>query len=230
MRTSGILKAAVLAAAAFLAACSGGQQSGGPSAKPTAALHNPLDFPLYPQASVLTARDFTQEIHAQTSGGDSVFTAGNGTYSGHEVVAMSSASFSQLSDWVEKVASAPPSGYTAVETGSNPEERTQAQRYGIDYALFQKKAGNHTRGVLLIVMDPQRVNQRFGTVLGMISKYRSLPAVMRAPIDNEAKARIGMTLSEATAPESPIGAALAALNQLQNKDARGIVVVDAAKR
>jgi hypothetical protein len=159
-----------------------------------------------------------------------VFAAGNGTYTGHEVVASSSASFSDLSDWLDKVAGSPPRGYSAVETGSNPQERVQAQRYGIDYALFQKKDGNHTRGVLLIVMDPQRVNQRFGTVLGMISKYRSLPAVMREPIDNEAKARIGMTLSEATAPESPIGAALAALNQLQNKDARGIVVVDATKR
>lgn len=189
-----------------------------------------MDFPLYPNASVVTSHEFTQNIQAQTANGDSVFAAGNGTYNGHEVVASSPASFAELSDWVDKLASAPPSGYSSVETGSNPQERTQAQRYGIDYALFEKKSGNHTRGLLLIVMDPQRVNQRFGTVLGMISKYRSLPAVMRAPIDNEAKARIGMTLSEATAPESPIGAALAALNQLQNKDARGIVVVDAAKR
>jgi hypothetical protein len=229
MRVSGTVKVAVLAVAAFLTACTA-QQNSGPSAASTAAIRNPLDFPLYPQASVLSAREFTQNIQAQTSSTNSVFAAGNGTYSGHEVVASTPASFTDLSDWVEKVASAPPSGYTAVETGSNPQERTQALRYGIDYALFQKKTGNHTRGVLLIVMDPQRVNERFGAVLGMISRYRSLPAVMRAPIDNEAKARIGMTLSEATAPESPIGAALAALNQLQNKDARGIVVVDAAKR
>jgi hypothetical protein len=230
MRTSDILKACAFAAAALLAACSGGQQSGGPSASPSAPLRNPLDFPLYPESSVLTARQFTQDIHAQTSSTDSVFAAGNGTYTGHEVVASSQASFSELSAWVEKVASTPPAGYSSVETGSNPQEHTQAERYGIDYALFQKKGGNHTRGVLLIVMDPQRVNQRFGTLLGMISRYRSLPAVMRTPIDNEAKARIGMTLSDATAPESPIGAALAALNQLQNKDARGIVIVDAAKR
>ncbi len=178
----------------------------------------------------MTSRDFTQKIQAQTASGDSVFASGNGTYNGHEIIASSPASFAQLSDWVQKIANAPPSGYRSVETGSNPQERTQAERYGIDYALFQKNTGNHTRGLLVIVMDPQRMNQRFGTLLGMISRYRSLPAVMRAPIDNEAKARIGMTLSEATAPESPIGAALAALDQLQNKDARGIVVVDAAKR
>jgi hypothetical protein len=230
MRTSGTFTATVFLAAAFLAACSGGQQSGGASPAPSGPVRNPVDFPLYPQASVLTARQFTQQIHAQTSSADSVFTAGNGTYTGNEVVAASSASFSDLSEWVEKIAAAPPAGYSSVETGSNPEERSQAQRYGIDYALFKKKDGNQTRGLLVIVMDPQRVNKRFGTVLGMISKYRSLPDVMRKPIDDEAKARIGMTLSEATAPESPIGAALAALNQLQNKDARGIVLVDATKR
>lgn len=230
MRTSDILKGCAFAAAAFLAACSGGQQSGGASPAPSGPVRNPIDFPLYPQASVLTAREFTQQIHAQTSSADSVFSAGNGTYNGREVVASSGASFSDLSSWVEKLAGTPPAGYSSVETGSNPEERTQAQRYGIDYALFKKKDGNQTRGLLLIVMDPQRVNKRFGTVLGMISRYRSLPEVMRKPIDDEAKSRIGMTLSEATAPESPIGAALAALNQLQNKDARGIVVVDAAKR
>jgi hypothetical protein len=229
MRTSRIFTAVLLAASGILAACTA-QQNGGPSQTASPAVRNPLDFPLYPQASVLTAHEFTQKIQAQTANPGSVFTAGNGTYAGHEVVASSSASFSDLSDWLDKVANSPPPGYSAVETGSNPQERTQAQRYGIDYALFKKKDGNRTRGVLLIVMDPQRMNQRFGTVLGMISRYRSLPAVMREPIDNEAKARIGMTLSEATAPDSPIGAALAALNQLQNKDARGIVVVDAAKR
>lgn len=228
MRSSGVFKAVALAAAALLSACTG-QQSAGQTSSTAPALRNPLDFPLYQDSNIVTSREFTQRIQAQNSSGDSVFASGNGTYSGHEVIASSPASFEQLSDWVQSIANAPPSGYSSVETGSNPQERAQAERYGIDYALFEKKTGNHTRGLLVIVMDPQRMNERFGTLLGMISRYRSLPAVMRAPIDNEAKARIGMTLSDATAPESPIGAALAALNQFQNKDARGIVVVDAAK-
>jgi hypothetical protein len=100
----------------------------------------------------------------------------------------------------------------------------------LDYAAFKKKEGAKTHGVLVIVMDPQRVNERFGKVLGMIAKYRALPEVMRAPIDNAAKARIGMTLTQATQPDSPIGAALGALTTFQHKDARGIVVIDAAKR
>ena len=230
MRIS-VVSVLTLAAAALLTACSGQQQGGGPSSSPTPALRNTLDFPLYPQSQILSVRAFTQKIQAQSAGNGSVFAAGNGTYSGHELVASSSAAFSDLSDWVQKIANTPPAGYLPVETGGNPEEHQQAQRYGIDYAIFQKKIDpSHKRGVLVIVMDPQRVTQRFGTLLGMISRYRSLPEVMRAPIDNEAKSRIGMTLSEATAPESPIGAALSALNQLQSTNARGIVVVDATKR
>lgn len=229
MRTS-VVCALTLAVTAALAACSG-QQGGGPSSSPTPSLRNPLDFPLYQQSEILSVRAFTQKIQAQSASGDSVFAAGNGTYTGHEIVASSSAPFSDLSDWVDKIAATPPSGYASIETGGNPEEHQQAVRYGIDYAIFQKKTdATHRRGVLVIVMDPQRVTQRFGTLLGMISRYRSLPEVMRAPIDNEAKARIGMTLSEATAPESPIGAALSALNQLQSTNARGIVIVDATKR
>jgi hypothetical protein len=64
----------------------------------------------------------------------------------------------------------------------------------------------------------------------MIAKYRALPAIMRAPIDNEARARFGMSITDATQPDSPIGAALAALDQFQHRSSRGIVVIDAVKR
>jgi hypothetical protein len=100
----------------------------------------------------------------------------------------------------------------------------------LDHATFSKDENGKTHGVLVIVMDPQRVNARFGTILSMVAKYRALPAIMRAPIDNEAKQRFGMSLTEATQPESPIGAALAALDQFQHKSARGIVMIDATKR
>lgn len=165
-----------------------------------------------------------------TNGPTSVFDAGNGTYSGHEVLATSSDTFAQLSSWVSHLAISPPQGYIAVENGDNPNAKAQAQQYGIDYAAFKKKDNGKTRGVLVIVMDPQRVNARFGKILGMVAKYRSLPQVMRAPIDNEAKARFGMTITEATQPESPIGGALSALDEFGHKDTRGIVVVDAVKQ
>ncbi|HZZ65674.1 MAG TPA: hypothetical protein VFE17_09270 [Candidatus Baltobacteraceae bacterium] len=220
-----------LAAVLMLAACSSGQNQGNRGATPAPSLRNPLDVPLYPGASIMSVQNFTQKISTQNSNGPtSVFTAGNGTYSGHEVLAASDASFSDLSSWVNHLALSPPPGYAAVENGDNPNAKVQAQQYGIDYAAFKKKDDGKTRGVLVIVMDPQRVNARFGKILGMVAKYRALPQVMRAPIDNEAKARFGMTITEATQPESPIGGALSALDEFSHKDTRGIVVVDAVKQ
>lgn len=214
-------------AAGVLAACGGG--GGSQRATPAPALHNPLDFPLYPASALVSTKSFTQVVHADTSSGDSVFAEGNGKYTGHEVIASSTASFDALSAWVDRLNSAPPSGYTAVEDQTNPDEQAQAERYGLDYAVFKRKSGKSTHGVLVIVMDPQRVNKRFGTILGMIDKYKALPAMLRAPIDNEAKARFGMTITQAAQPDSPIGAALAALGELEHKNARGIVVLDAQK-
>jgi hypothetical protein len=214
--------------AGALAGCGGGGT--GAHATPSPALSNPLGFPLYSGASIISAKSFTQVVHADTSSGQSVFAAGNGKYSGHEVIASSPASFTALAAWLDGLNTSPPDGYTAQEPQSNPGQEEQSQRYGLDYAAFKRKEGAGSRGVLVIVMDPQRVNQRFGTILSMIDKYKALPAFLRGPIDNEAKSRFGMTVGEAMQPDSPIGAALAALNELEHKDARGIVVIDARKQ
>jgi hypothetical protein len=216
------------AAAGILAACSGG--GSGTHASPQPSLRNPVDFPLYSNASVISSKTFTQAVHADTNSPGSVFAQGNGTYTGHEVIASSDAQFSELSAWVDDLNAAPPAGYIAEEPQSNPDQERQAQRSGINYAVFKKKVGRATRGMLVIVMDPQRVNERFGAILGMVGKYRALPAVLRGPIDDEAKARFGMTITQATQPDSPIGAALAALGDLEHRNARGIVVLDAQKQ
>lgn len=223
---------AIAAAVVALAGCSGSGQGGnaGASAPPAPPLKNTLDFPMYRGASVVASHDFTQNVQIANPANGSVFTAGSGTYTGREVIASSAAAFPDLSSWVSTLASTPPSGYTSLETGANPNERAQAEKYGLDYATFTKDENGKTHGVLVIVMDPQRVNARFGTILSMVAKYRALPAIMRAPIDNEAKQRFGMSLTDATQPESPIGAALAALDQFQHKSARGIVMIDATKR
>lgn len=219
---------ALCLAAGVLAGCGG--RGSAPHAAPTPALHNPLDFSLYPNSTLISTKSFNQVVRVDTSSGSSVFAQGNGKYSGHEVIASNPASFATLSKWVERLDSSPPRGYTAAEDRWSPDQQAQAQQFGLDYAVFKRKIGNSTRGVLVIVMDPQRVNRRFGAILGMIGKYRALPAMLRSPIDNEAKARFGMTITQATQPDSPVGAALAALDDLQHKNARGIVVLDARKQ
>lgn len=222
-----------LCAAAALSALIGcsSQQNQPAGMHGQSVLKNTTGFPLYPHASIVSTHSFTQNVRiADAAGNSSVFANGNGTYSGNEVIASTSASFADLSQWVDGMAGTPPQGYQAVANGRNPSEAQQARQYGLDYATFERRENGKTHGVLVIVMDPQRVNERFGRVLGMIAKYRALPEVMRAPIDNAAKARIGMTLTQATQPDSPIGAALSALTAFEHKDDRGIVVIDAAKR
>ncbi|MFN2448843.1 MAG: hypothetical protein ABR508_03480, partial [Candidatus Baltobacteraceae bacterium] len=195
------------------AGCSSGSQTANQraSALPAPPLANTLAFPLYAGSSVVAAHDFTQSVQIENPQNGSVFAGGSGTYTGRQVIASSGASFAQLSQWISRLAAAPPPGYLSAETGNNPNERVQAEKAGLDYAAFTRKENGKTHGLLVVVMDPQRVNARFGTILGMVSKYRALPAMMRAPIDSEAQARFGMTITQATQPDSPIGAALAAL-------------------
>lgn len=218
-----------LIAAAALAACSSGQNAQ-QSASSSGALRNPIDFPLYSNASIVSSHTFVQAINAGSAGDNSIFEGGNGTYTGNEVIAATQAAFPELTSWIDRVNATPPSGYTPLETGTNADQRLQSERNGLDYALFTKKQNGKTRGLLVIVMDPPLVNEHFGFILNLMSRYRSLPAIFRQPIDNTAKQRIGMTLSDAMRPDSPIGAALSALDQFEHKDTRGIVLIDAAKR
>lgn len=192
-------------------------------------MQNATGFPLYAGSSIIAAKQFVQKVSVQSASGDSAFASGNGTYAGHEVIAASSAPFSALAQWVDRLNAAPPAGYAADEPQSNRDERAQSQRTGLQYAAFERKSGNRSRGVLVVVMDPQRVNQRFGAILGLIGKYHALPSFLRSPIDDEAKSQFGMTVSQATQPDSPIGAALGALGELEHRGQRGIIVLEAQK-
>lgn len=217
-----------LLAALALAACSSNQHS---SSQPTAApsIANPMDFPLYKDARVVATHDFTQTVNTTANGTHGeLMSHGNGTYKGREVIASTSASFSEVSAWARGLDEHPPSGYTA--TVNSTQAHSEANRFGIDYATFQRTQQGKTTNVLVVVMDPAKVSMRVGPVLSLISTYKKLPDAMRAPIDEKVKAQTGMTVSEATSPDSPVGAALAALEDLQHSNARGIVVLDAAKQ
>jgi len=201
-----------LPAALLLAACSG-QQAAAPSPTPS-PLRNPLNVALYPGAIIIGVHSFRQNVMVQQTR-RSIFEGGAGTYDGTEVVEASDAAFSKLSSWVHHYGTHP----------AGPE-----QGYGFDYALFERGSGRTTHGVLVIVMDPKMVDRQLGSVLEMIGNYRSLPAFMRGPIDQQVKARVGITLSDAMDSASPIGATLAALGDFEQRNSRGIVVIDAVRR
>ena len=224
--------AAVLCAAIAMAACSS-QQNQGANATPAPApsIANPVDFPLYTNARVIAARNYTQTLNTTNSATSaSALSEGNGTYSGHEVIAASPASFADLSEWVRTIDAKPPEGYTAAPAVNLNQARVQANKAGLDFAAFQTQRNGKKVGLLVVVMDPTRLTTRFGPVLDLIGKYRLLPEAMRAPIDERVKDRIGMTVTEATQPDSPVGAALSALTDFQHSNSRGIVIIDATKQ
>ncbi|MGZ3502990.1 MAG: hypothetical protein ACXWNK_15475 [Vulcanimicrobiaceae bacterium] len=225
--------AAALCAAVALAACSSQQSQQGASATPAPApsIANPVDFPLYTNARVIASRNYTQTLNTTNSATSaSALSEGNGTYAGHEVIAATPASFAQLSEWVHAINAKPPEGYTVAPTVDLSQARVQANKVGLDFAAFQTERGGKKVGLLVVVMDPTRLTTKLGPVLDLIGKYRLLPATMRAPIDQRVKERVGMSVTEAMQPDSPVGAALSALDEFQHSNARGIVLIDATKQ
>lgn len=222
-------RAVFLAASLLAAGCSSHSGTTQATKAPTVApAANPVRFPLFSGASIVSEHAFRQLVHVLPSPpADSVFASGSGTYTGHEVIASSTASFARLETWLSQLQAKPPHGYSSADTADSARQ-SDVERYGIAYAAF-RRAGTR-QGVLVVAMDPLQVEKRFGTVLGMIAKYQQLPGVMRAPVDAAIKARTGLSVTQALQPDSPIGAALAALDQFQEKSQRGIVVIDAAKK
>lgn len=150
--------------------------------------------------------------------------------SGHEVVAESSASLGTLEGWLHDVSANPPAGYTVAASGSGPDAaHRRAQAMGLQFQVFSHQAGGKTRALVVVVLDPATFETKAGPVLGLIDKYSLLPQSLRDPIDAQAKARTGFTISQALDPSQPIGAALAAARTLRDSGQRGVVLVDAAK-
>ena len=189
---------------------------------------NPIGFPLYPGSRVLAARDVQQVVTAGQAGG--VLAGGAGSYAGKEVVAASGATFAQLQAWVSGLNAHPPSGYVRAADSSLDRGAGPAASIGLNFALFRPAAAGSGRALLVVVMDPPRFTKRVGPILHYLTSYRSLPSFMRARIDEQSQNLTGFTITEATQADSPIGAALGALDSLQRTNARGILLIDASKR
>jgi hypothetical protein len=227
-----------LIAVVLLAACSHATQSTSQSASetsggsPAPAASNTTDFPLYDGSSVISARAFTQTISNSTaSAGKGVFSQGAGTYSGHEVIAHTTASIDQLRSWLDGLEKTPPSGYEPAATGSGvADARNRAQAAGIDFDAFQKTVGGKRHALVVLAIDPEMLQKKAGPMLGFINRYRMLPQSLRDPIDAQAKSRTGFTITEALSPDTPLGAALGALDVLKTSGDRGLVLIDATKQ
>ena len=218
-----LLVAALLLAA--VTACSqsnssaGGAASSAPgaAASPEAAATNDTGFPLYADAKVMSSSPL------KVARGANVLT-------GKEVIAETDASMADLGKWVKDLGTTPPAGYTVAASGSGMEQaRARAQALGIDFQAFSHTVGGKQRGVIVVAIDPAKFNEKAKPILSLIGKYKMLPQALRDPIDAQVKAKTGYTMSDSLSPGTPIGAAIAAADELKNSGQRAIVIVDGAK-
>jgi hypothetical protein len=220
---------AALVVAALLTACSGGNR--GTGSGPSPAGTNPVDFPLFEGAEVLSARGWRTTISKRPGVADSaVLAQGAGTYDGHDVVAGTQAFMPTLEQWLQEITVNPPAGYRLAITGNGVDAvRTHTRELGIDFVVFEDAQTGKRHGVVVMVVDPETLDEKAGPMLGLIGRFKNVPRMLRDPIDAQARRQTGFTLTEATNPDTPIGAAVAALDELRDFGGRGIVLIDAVK-
>jgi hypothetical protein len=215
----------VLAIAGALIACTpnAGEQHAAP-APSHAPLTNPSGFPLVPGARIVDVKPFQQTISNTANDRSSWLSSqGAGTYEGHEMLAVTGASASSLRAWLNASVQKPPAGFAPLESAG------AANRFGVNFAVFNDVSASKGHSVVVVVMDPAQVKDKLGGGLDLIERYRSLPEFLRQPVDNELKQRFGISGTEATDPSSPLGMTLSALQTIQSGNDRAILVVDAAK-
>jgi hypothetical protein len=221
---------AALAAVCLLAACS--SASHGTAGRPSPGATNPIEFPLFDGASVLSAHSWHNTISAPPGLADStVFAQGKGTYDGHDVVAGTQAMMPTLEAWLGDLSSHPPDGYAVAIRGNGVDAvRAHTRDLGVDFVAFEGTENGKRHGVVVMAVDPQTLDAKAGPMLGLIGKFKLMPRSLRDPIDAQAKRQTGFSISEATNPDTPIGAAVAALGELRDFGGRGIVLIDAVKQ
>jgi hypothetical protein len=221
---------AALAACSVLAACSnsGRATAGGPSPAAT----NPVSFPLFDGSEVLSTRAWRTTISKRPGLADSaVLSQGAGTYDGHDVVAGTQAYMPVLESWLDALSATPPAGYRVAMTGNSVDVvRTHTRQLGIDFVAFEGTDAGKPHGVVAMVVDPQTLDEKAGPMLGLIGRFKHMPSMLRDPIDAQARKQTGFSITEATNPDTPLGAAVAALDQLRDYGGRGIVLIDAVKQ
>lgn len=225
------MKRTYFAFVAALAACTNGGH-GGSSSGPSPAATNLIAFPLFEGSAVLSSRQWRQTVPARTSGTDkTVFAQGAGTYVGHDVVAGTQALLPSLETWLGDLTATPPAGYSVALTGNGIDTvRTHTRDLGFDFEAFSNVENGKRHGVVVIVVDPQTLDEKAGPMLGLIGRVRNMPPMLRDPLDAQVRRQTGFSLTEAANPDTPVGAAIGALGTLRDFGGRGIVLVDAVKQ
>ena len=216
-------------AVVLLCACS---SSGHGSSAASPAPTNPIAFPLLGGSEVLSTRGWRTTVTARPGAADSaVLSQGAGTYQGYDVVAGTQAFMPALESWLGDLSAHPPAGFQLAMTGTGVDAvRTHTRDLGIDFVAFTGTQTGKRQGVVVMVVDPQTLDEKAGPMLGLIGRFKHIPSMLRDPIDAQAKRQTGFSITEATNPDTPLGAAVAALDELRDFGGRGIVLIDAVKQ
>jgi hypothetical protein len=146
------------------------------------------------------------------------------------VVAGTQAMMPALEAWLGDLQAHPPQGYSLAATGNTVEAvRTHTRVLGVDFVALQSTENGKRHGVVIMAVDPQTLDEKAGPMLHLIGNLKHMPKAFRDPLDAQARKQTGFSISEATNPDTPIGAAIAALDELRDFGGRGIVVIDAVK-
>lgn len=158
--------------AAMLTACSSGTH--GSAGAPAG---DPIAFPLFNGANVLSAHHWQRTITAQPGVGDhAVFAQGAGTYDGHDVVAGTQAFMPALEAWLGDLSAHPPDGYAVAVTGNGIDSvRTHTRELGLDFQAFSNTESGKRHGVVVMVVDPQVLNDKAGSMLQLIGRLKYAP-------------------------------------------------------
>jgi hypothetical protein len=194
-------------------------------------LANPSSFPLYSHSDLINvvSIDSAQMFAAIRTSDRKVDVQKN--FRGHEVIARNVATMAQLNAWLASLRSRPPAGLRLSPAHVNVDALSgDGKKPGsatINGAQFETRA--NTREVWVFIADPDRVRAQWAIVFGLIDNYAKMPAMLRGPVDDEAKKQVGYTVTELLDAKSPIGAAVSAIKQLQDTGQRAIVVVDCSQ-
>ncbi len=228
--SSSSLLAAVVAGA-LLCGCGHQHDAGSdrPAQRHTAVLTNPSKFPMYPSSTIVTVVpvDSKQILAAMRANDPHADLPHN--YRGHEVIAETSASMAQLKTWLRALKSAPPQGLRDT-TGSSSSRSKDDSGMNVNSdsgAKFDSPAGDRT--VFVFTADPRKIRQQMGPAFALFDSYGAVPGVLRAPIDDQARKQFGYSVTEMLDANSPVGAAIATLKRLQDKDRRAILIIDESK-
>jgi hypothetical protein len=228
------------------AGCSKGSQSG-PSGGQALST-----FPVYSPSTVATVGKY-DDSNEVTKLGSSFFESGdtaNHPFIGTQELLKTSASIDDLDAWLVKLDQSPPTDFTPNETADQSASPTPAagqsaapepspsptqnpirdslKIFGVVPSEYWSK--DHSRVVMLIVFDPKKVADHLGPTMDVLDQYDKIPALMRGAMDETIKKQVGMSVSDLTSPNTPMGMIVYAARNWRNEDTRAIILVDATRQ